>query len=346
MKKDWMVKESELDDDQIRVLNSILDKSMVVTGCAGSGKSVLALMKAQRIQNERGNDYEVIVYTKALCGYMREGRQALNLHGRFTYHWWWENRLNRPTADYVIVDEAQDFTEEEIRTLIGAARKQFFFFGDTAQSVYHAFKPTVAMEDIGYLCDKADHPKGAELYRNYRLPLPVARLAHHVGVGLPPFDERIYQSRKATVPYVLHCDGLHGQVECICQELKKPNHDDAAILCIDNYAVDAVHNQMESAGLKHELRSKQGDTLNFATDLPKLMTAHSAKGLQFRTVFVVGIERYSMDDDLRKVLYVAMTRTYEHLYLLHSGPLPFYFPPASSGLYKTSASSQETIEDM
>lgn len=63
MKKDWMITESELDDDQLRVLMSILDKSMVVTGCAGSGKSVLALMKAQRLQQERGDDYEVIVST-------------------------------------------------------------------------------------------------------------------------------------------------------------------------------------------------------------------------------------------------------------------------------------------
>ena len=48
MKKDWMIKESELDEDQIKVLMATLDKSCLVTGCAGSGKSVLALIKAQR----------------------------------------------------------------------------------------------------------------------------------------------------------------------------------------------------------------------------------------------------------------------------------------------------------
>lgn len=45
MKKDWMIKESELDDDQIKVLMETLDKSCIVAGCAGSGKSVLALIK-------------------------------------------------------------------------------------------------------------------------------------------------------------------------------------------------------------------------------------------------------------------------------------------------------------
>ena len=43
MKKDWMIKESELDDDQIKVLTATLDKSCVISGCAGSGKSVLPL---------------------------------------------------------------------------------------------------------------------------------------------------------------------------------------------------------------------------------------------------------------------------------------------------------------
>ena len=45
-----MIKESELDDDQIKVLMETLDKSCIVAGCAGSGKSVLALIKAQRVQ--------------------------------------------------------------------------------------------------------------------------------------------------------------------------------------------------------------------------------------------------------------------------------------------------------
>ena len=43
MKKDWMIKESELDEDQIKVLMATLDKSCIVAGCAGSGKSICFL---------------------------------------------------------------------------------------------------------------------------------------------------------------------------------------------------------------------------------------------------------------------------------------------------------------
>ena len=121
-----MIKESELDADQIRVLQATLDKSCVISGCAGSGKSVLALIKAQRIQKERGNNYEIIVYTKALCRYMNSGREMLGLTKPFYYHWRWKNDLNCPSADYVIVDEIQDFEEDEIKEFIDAAKNISF----------------------------------------------------------------------------------------------------------------------------------------------------------------------------------------------------------------------------
>lgn len=151
MKKDWMIKESELDDDQIKVLTATLDKSCIVSGCAGSGKSVLALIKAQRIQKERGNDYEIIVYTKALCRYMESGRKALGLNNPFYYLHKWKRSWCDKQADYIIVDEIQDFTSEEIQGFINAARKNFFFFGDNAQSIYYDPGRNVALEDIGYL---------------------------------------------------------------------------------------------------------------------------------------------------------------------------------------------------
>lgn len=75
-----MIKESELDDDQIKVLMETLDKSCIVAGCAGSGKSVLALIKAQRVQKEYGNDYKIIVFTKALCNYMNSGKTRVRAY--------------------------------------------------------------------------------------------------------------------------------------------------------------------------------------------------------------------------------------------------------------------------
>lgn len=194
MKKDWMIKESELDDAQIRVLTATLDKSCIVQGCAGSGKSVLALIKAQRIQKERGNNYKVIVFTKALCSYMNAGREALGLKNDFSYYWEWENKENCASADYIIVDEIQDFTEDEIKRFINSSKKNFFFFGDTAQSIYDGMenRKMVPVENIPSFISEKIRPKPFPLYNNYRLPSPVAKIACQIGIDTS-YDDAVYK---------------------------------------------------------------------------------------------------------------------------------------------------------
>lgn len=50
-----------------------------------------------------------------------------------------------------------------------------------------------------------------------------------------------------------------------------------------------------------------------------MMTYHSSKGLQFEHVFIP--ECTVEDDANRNPLYVAVTRTYRALYIMHSGNL-------------------------
>jgi superfamily I DNA/RNA helicase len=47
------------------------------------------------------------------------------------------------------------------------------------------------------------------------------------------------------------------------------------------------------------------------------MTYHSAKGLQFETV-ILPFYNGAENSDEKKALYVAMTRTYRHLYVLYN----------------------------
>ena len=374
MKKDWMVRESELDEYEIKALMATLDKSGIITGCAGSGKSVLALIKAQRIQNERGDNYQIIVYTKALCSYMNAGREELGLHNKFLYHkeWKWkkvpktyangatymvyacdENNdyiPNKPVSDYVIVDEIQDFTEDEIQEFIKATNKCFFFFGDSAQSIYAQKKNTMSVDEIGYLLPRGEKPKEWTLYYNYRLPIGVARFVQYIGEDLPPFDETVYRSQEKSIPYILKCNDLLAQMNAIKDIIKRKDLSDVAILLPHNEMVKKVSAILQTLGLNVEMRYngeeiRDGkDTLNFSTTNPKVMTYHSAKGLQFETIFLPCTELFVDEGDLRKALYVAMTRTYKDLYVLYSESLPTLFSIIPEDLYKTT--DIEEIEDI
>jgi superfamily I DNA/RNA helicase len=354
-KKDWMVIESELDEDQIRVLMATLDKSCVVSGCAGSGKSVLALIKAQRIQKEKGNNYKIIVFTKALCRYMNAGKEMLGLENDFFYHWDWRERNNCSPANYIIVDEIQDFSQEEIEEFIAATNNNFFFFGDTAQSIYEGLKETLPVEEIRNLLPQDKRPKIFELYRNYRLPISVARVVQHVGIDLDGYDESTYKSVETSIPIFIQFRNFEEQIKSIADIIKKRNLLDVGILVPHNENVKQVSDMLNKFSMSHEVKYKDKrdwtnsvDNLNFTTTNPKVMTYHSAKGLQFESVFIPAVSELTNDEERRiseqKALYVAMTRTYRYLYIMYNGELPYPLSDVPKELYHTS--EIEEIEDL
>lgn len=361
MAKDFMVKESELDDIQMRVLNSVLDKNIVVSGCAGSGKSVIALQKAKRVQSENAGSCEVIVFTRALCGYMESGRAQLGLVCPFYVKESWKGRYGKPKADYVIVDEIQDFTAEEVQDFMDAARKHFFFFGDTAQSIYGGLKTTCTVKEVEFMASKKGDYRDFPLYNNYRLPKPVAKITQdYIGVGVDPYgDGEAYKSLENKKPKFLKYESVEKQMEAIVRIIYNKNLTDVGILIPDNDDILKILDILKKCDteirvsnplmalqkggnpLNFEIKYRDNEdwhnnreTLNFATNNPKLMTYHSAKGLQFETVFLPCIAEPS-DDNWRKALYVAMTRTYRNLYIMYSGVMPNILMNVPANLYET-----------
>ena len=65
----WMRNESELDDFQHNVAATSLNSNLVVTGCAGRGKSIIALHRAKQIHSQK-KTYKVICYNKLIYRYI------------------------------------------------------------------------------------------------------------------------------------------------------------------------------------------------------------------------------------------------------------------------------------
>ena len=321
--KAFDVEQKSMDDDQLELIGDTFDKSMLIAGCAGSGKSVIAMHKAQQIMDE-GGDVILIAYTKSLNRYMSQSKENA-LMNRFYYHWQWQN-CGMPSADYVIVDEIQDFDEKEIKQFIAAAKKCFFFFGDTAQSIYNGFgKKTMSIDEISKLTGVSV----SYLYNNYRLPKPVARITQdYLGLDeekdkVIKFSDAIYQSKENALPVFVKCYSKAEQIEKMKEIIGKHGYRNVGILVPENEMVYEMMKDFTSKDFVCEFKYNMGlnedsykDTLNFQTETPKLLTYHSAKGLQFETVFLPFYKGAKSTEE-RKALYVAMTRTYRNLYVLY-----------------------------
>ena len=63
-KRDFLVRESELDDFQRKLLRRI--SNIIIEGCAGSGKSLVALWRAHDIYKNNEGSVLFVVYNKSL----------------------------------------------------------------------------------------------------------------------------------------------------------------------------------------------------------------------------------------------------------------------------------------
>jgi len=254
-KKDFYIKESELDQYQMQLLLKTLDESMVVSGCAGSGKSVIALHKAKQVQNEKGTDYQIVVFTKSLCRYMNSGKDELGLNNEFDYLYNWK-KDGHPSSDFVIVDEIQDFTKEEIELIKGATKKHFFFFGDTAQSIYDGLKNTQDIIDIASEAKLLPF----QLYFNYRLPKPIAKITeNYIGVGTK-YNEGTYKSSENNMPRIIKYANYDEQLKAVAKIIKLNKLDDVGIFFPHNEQVKEASLKLTSLGINNEVKySLTGD---------------------------------------------------------------------------------------
>lgn len=323
----WDVEEESMDDDQLDLIDMNIDKSMLVTGCAGSGKSVIAMHKAEQVA-KTGASVILIAYTKSLSAFMREGIDEKALPYKFYHHYRWREKLKMPSADYIIVDEIQDFTREEILEFMRAARKAYFFFGDSAQSIYKQYgKNTISIEEISALTGLTP----MQLYNNYRLPRTIAKITQgYVGVNVNPYEDKVYQNKEKALPHFVHLDGFEEQISAIRTLIEKYtrnifDNQTIGILLPSNDLVIKICQKLQESDIPCEFKYTDDnsdrfvDTLDFETFLPKLMTYHSAKGLQFDVV-ILPMYVGASDDESRKALYVAMTRTMHNLYVMYSTP--------------------------
>lgn len=366
----FYVKESQLDRQQKDVLQKKLAQNLVVTGGAGSGKSILALLKAKAMLSN--NDRVLyVVKTVALNTYMDAGvsaeaekeKKQSSVGNAADNRIWarlknsicsfnhcfrfiknenneWENLgWKKGNYDYIILDEATDLKMPEIEDLIKHCT-YFVAFGDDDQQLY-SFIDT--RTKVSHIADKVGikNEDIDKLIYNHRLPKKMARIVVHLHPKIKPNtpDAENFIRRclveGTELPHVFQYSKETEQFDEIIKIVKNKNGGlkSVGILFRDKESMKRAYSYFTENNLPTSMViDSQTIGEDFDSAAPNLMTYHGAKGLQFETVFIPNCSDPGSD---KAPLYVALTRTYSSLYIMYTGIKPYFISQIPSELYET-----------
>jgi len=244
-----------------------------------------------------------------------------------------------PKYDVVIIDEAQDLPPSYLRlasNLIAdfEESRSLTLLADPAQSIYYR---GISWKEGGI---NVRGSRTRTLTKNFRNTQQILEAARHIldGCGdlkledefIPPTSTYRLGPKPVVVQYAEPSDGMVFVVETIvglCQSEKYRPGDIAILSRNDDLAFAALRKLLSKENIPWvHFRDKGFEILE---NQVKLLTMHSAKGLEFPVVFMTGLREgvipyiaspETEESDLsqeRKLFYVSMTRASERLYMLH-----------------------------
>ena len=260
---------------------------------------------------------------------------------------WESNGWKKGSYDYIIVDEAQDFSSEDILMMKAHANKALLLYGDSAQQLFRFLKDkkTANMEELKLVTGFPDD----QLVFNHRLPKKIAAIAEYINSEFDELQDRCTNEGREK-PYILRYGSFYEQLDKVMEIIKNRNLEDVGILFSTNDQVKEADLYLKQRGYTVESKIREDIELNFNSANPKLMTYHSSKGLQFEAVFLPECCDGPSASDLERektkknALYVALTRTYQSLYIMYSSELSSYFDAVPTYLYETSINNAEVEE--
>jgi len=218
---------------------------------------------------------------------------------------------------HIVIDEAQDFSEFQFYSLkeILNNNKSLTILGDIAQGIYE-YRGTDNWEKINQ--EIFDNEAIIEyLTQSYRTTYEIMNEAN-----------KILENKKETIKAVLSDPVLrHGEkveyielknnkdkiiIELIDKELKKGNNN-VAVITKDAQEAQKIYEKVQTNFKNVEIISRKSqDYIGGITIVP----AYYAKGLEFDSVIISDISKYTNTILDTKLLYVAYTRGMHKLYVL------------------------------
>ena len=319
---------------------------LAITGPPGSGKTLVLCARANRLAEQHADwDIRVLCYNRMLVPYLKKLTSAHpNIHvatvGRFSASLGVRMSLNDPdrawrdldaaerrglvpTVDAVLIDEWQDFYPAWTalaERVLRPGRGGMVVAGDHNQALYH---------DLGMDKPVSLPMETLTLARPYRSTRQILDVTSALGNQLS-VDGRDQAFEGEPVDLVWATTGAD-QAASVARDVvlllqggaRLPQ--DIGVLATRKWAMGGVARALEEAGVPcRVVYPSQAEDLDLTEPTVTILTVHSAKGLEFDVVFLVGLEQLPDPDGTDDVDrqgrtgYVGATRARDQLVLSYT----------------------------
>lgn len=375
MNETWWVNESDLDDDQRKVIGLGRDGCHFIIGPPGSGKTNLLLLRANYLCTAGRPNVMILVFTRNLREFIVSGASRYSFSSKKvqTYHGWARrllrehgveleqfndfeedrkyllNHLQTLIADEIItdqyydailLDEAHDYLIEEIE-VIRRFSKNLFAVADSRQQIYK--RDSKLIEYLKSITEPI------ELKYHYRNGLKICQLADSIMKGkniyspLEPtshYDETV---RPSSVKY-FKCSNISEQGDIIVAELETQLQaypgEYLGIICPRHKELELIKNILSLSWLKHLCVFQDPNSGYAPFDSGHsicISTLHGAKGLEFRALHLVACDTLrNFHWNNRNMAFTGVTRAKTSLSIYHIDSLHGYFERALAALFPRS----------
>lgn len=341
----------DLSKEQDLIYNLELDGNYLVSGPPGTGKSVMALYRAQVLTFD-DREPALLMYNNVLQQYTEQAADALEVAGFVrTFHSWmwrfWREHFKRqpPTLEGdsyaldwaemtsqffasppdpgtladLLVDEGQDLSLGFFRLTRFFARNITVFADENQQ----LSDQNTTLAEIAKAISADEQ---LELKRNYRNTAEIAAVAAKYYCGTPTGIPEL-PTRHGERPTLRRYDSDADLADFIARYVKGRNNLTIGIACENKRMQYRLFRLLEERKLPVPVQmyasgNKQHKTLDFDAAAVTVVNFRSLKGLEFDTLFVPELQQHSADPTsaaTRMMFYVVMSRARDELHLSYSG---------------------------
>jgi superfamily I DNA/RNA helicase len=335
----------ELIAEQLDVMEHSLNKPLFVAGPPGSGKTVLAVRRAEAASAE-GQTVALVTYNRMLrrlATLLTAGSAVAHTMHKFAYHDY-RNRTGTPPAskgrssyeydwpsmlatlcghanseatwDHVVVDEGQDLPAGFFEYLYKHATSILTVFADEDQALGDRRTTLTQIRVAACL------PKPILLHENHRNCPEIAALAEHFhSGGLPTATPR-----RATVgqrPRLIRKPAMRDTVELIATWLENRGGT-VGVIVRGNQTGGDIHGALTTRLPERRVDfytwgTNNEDAIALLDEGVTILNKESVKGQEFDTVFLLELEEFipCTSDVMMRAMYMMCARARDYLFLVH-----------------------------